>query len=111
MHLVALGPNGYMRPASIEAVRQSDWRQPDNQADLLIVTTDELAPALTPLAEARVAQGLSVAVVPVAEIYDAFGYGAASPESIRAFVSYAHNNWQPPSPAYLFLVGEKVSNW
>jgi hypothetical protein len=92
-------------------VRTSDWRNPEQQADLLIVTTDELAPALVPLVEARQAQGLSVAVVPVAEIYDAFGQGEAAPASINAFVTYALENWQPPQPKYLFLVGEATADY
>jgi hypothetical protein len=92
-------------------MRASNWRSPDNGADLLIVTTDALAPALEPLVAARQAEGLRVAVVPVAEIYDEFGAGAASPESIQAFVAYAHETWQTPQPRYLFLVGDATSDY
>ena len=110
VHIAAVGPRGFLEPTTIVPLRQSDWRNPDNQADLLIVTTDELAPALTPLIEARQEQGLAVALVPVAEIYDAFGFGEASPESIQAFVAYAAANWQTP-PRYLFLVGEATTDY
>jgi hypothetical protein len=111
MVVTAVAPPAYLAPAAISPVRASDWGNPQQQADLLIVTTDELAPALAPLVEARQAQGLSVAVVPVTEIYDAFGQGEATPASITAFVKYALENWQQPRPRYLFLVGEATADY
>lgn len=111
MEVVAVGPNGYRSPDSLRLARQSDWPATENQADLLIVTTDALAPALEPLVAARQAQGLMVAVVPVAEIYDAFGEGEASPESINQFVTYAINHWQDRKPRYLLLVGEATTDY
>lgn len=110
-HIIATGPVGFQKPASIEPVRQSGWRDSSNQADLLIITTDQLAPALAPLVEARQAEGLAVAVATTAEINDAFGDGAASPESIHAFVRYAATNWAEPHPRYLFLVGDATSDY
>ncbi|MCB8961251.1 MAG: hypothetical protein H6651_13130 [Ardenticatenales bacterium] len=104
--LLAVGPNGYREPASITGFRASDWRATSNQADLLIVTTDPFIPALEPLVTQRQEQGLTVAVVPLAEIYDEFGYGLESPESIQQFVQYAYENWAEPAPRYLFLVGD-----
>ncbi len=111
MRIAAIGPKGYLTPVEMKPVRRSDWRNPENQADLLIITTDELGPALSPLIEAREAEGLSVALVPVDEIYDAFGFGQNSPESIEAFVTYAYENWQEPRPQYLFLVGDATSDY
>ncbi len=111
MVVTAVGPQVYRSPESLALARQSDWRSPENQADLLIVTTDALAASLQPLVEARQAQGLSVAVVPVAEIYDAFGDGEASPDSINQFVTYAAANWQEPKPRYLLLVGEATTDY
>lgn len=111
MRITAVAPQAFHAPHSLTLARTSRWHQPDNQADLIIVTTDALAPALAPLVTARQAQGLTVAVVPVAEIYDEFGFGAASPESIQQFVAYAATNWQAPQPRYLFLVGEATTDY
>lgn len=108
---IAVGPRGFVPPVSVTPLRQSDWHNGQNQADLIIITTDELAPALEPLIAARQEQGLTVALVPVAEIYDGFGYGADSPESIQQFVAYAAQNWQEPSPRYLFLVGDATTDY
>ncbi|MCP4426756.1 MAG: hypothetical protein GY803_19870 [Chloroflexi bacterium] len=111
MRVAAVGPRGFLSPTAITPLRQSNWRAAENQADLIIVTTDELAPALAPLIVARQAQELSVVLVPVAEIYDEFGYGVASPESIQTFVAYAYDNWQAPRPRYLFLVGDATTDY
>jgi len=110
MVITAAGPDGFKTPR-IEAFRESDWHSPEQQADLLIITTDELAPSLAPLMQAREAQGLSVTFVPLADIYDEFGYGETTPESIRQFVTYAYENWQEPRPQYLFLVGDATTDY
>lgn len=111
MDVVAIGSAGFRRPASVTPLRQSDWRRPEHQADLLIITTDQLAPALEPLATAREEEGITAVTTPVAEIYDEFGYGAASPESIRAFVAHALTEWTDPAPRYLLLVGDATSDY
>jgi hypothetical protein len=110
-HLAAIGPNGFAQPERLELLRQSNWNGTDRQADLIILTTDALAAALSPLVTARQEQGLSVAVVPVAEVYDAFGHGAPTPAAIQNFVGHAYENWQPPQPRYLFIVGSATADY
>ena len=108
--ITAAGPSGFLAPR-LEAVQASSWLDRSRQADLIIITTADLAPALAPLVAAREAEGLSVAVVPVDEIYDEVGHGAPTPESIREFVTYAVQNWQRPQPRYLLLVGDATSDY
>lgn len=109
--LVAAAGEGPRSPEEITPIRSGDWRTPQHQADLIIVTTDDLAPALEPLVKAREEQGLSVVVVPAVEIYDTFGDGAATPDSINDFLRYAYQEWQEPRPRYLLLVGEATSDY
>lgn len=109
--LVAVGPDGYLQVAAIAPLREGGWRAAERQADLIIITTDELAPALAPLVSAREEQGLQVAVVPVGDIYDEFGAGMETPDSIRAFVAYAAAQWAEPAPRYLLLVGDGTSDY
>lgn len=109
--LVAVGERGGKAPVAIEPLRISTWRTPDRQADLVIVTTDALAPALEPLVQTRAEQGITAVVVPVADLYDAFAGGNATPEAIRGFVTYALQNWQAPAPRYLFLVGDASTDY
>lgn len=104
--LVVVGENGYKKPLSIRPLRSSAWRARTNQADLVIITTENLSPSLAKLADWRRQQGLSVALVSVEDIYDQFGYGEALPESIKTFIQYTLTSWADPSPAYLLIVGE-----
>ena len=111
MNVVAVGKDGFRQPTRIAALRDGNWRDPDRAADLIIVTTDQLLPALTPLVAAREEEGLRVAVVPVEEIYDEFGGGASTPVAIHHFVRYAHQQWARPGPRYLLLVGEATTDY
>ena len=63
----------------------------------------------------RQSQGLRTTVVDVADIFDEFGYGLPTPEAIKAFLTYAYENWQRPAPQYVLLVGDTTydykDNW
>jgi len=105
MAITAVSDDGYATPSAMTPLRESDWQKSNNAADLLIITTDALVPALAPLAEARQAEGLAVAIAPVAEIYDAFGEGAHTPIAIQQFIAHAVETWDTP-PRYILLVGD-----
>jgi len=61
------------------------------------------------LARHRLSQGLASAVVPVQEVYDAFGHGAATPEAIRAFLVALMR--RPNAPLdYVLLAGDATMN-
>ena len=109
--MAAIAPTALASPARLEPVRQSDWVDYTQQTDLIILTTDALAPALEPLIAARQEQGLTVALVPVAELYDAFGYGAATPAAIQTFMRHAVTHWPAPAPRYLFIVGSATADY
>ncbi len=110
MQVVAAGPQGFREPAALHPLQEDGWSSPEHQADLIILTTAELAPALADLVAAREAQGLAVALVDVAGIYDEFGWGEAGPEAIQSFLHYAMENWATP-PRYLLLVGSGTSDY
>jgi hypothetical protein len=74
-------------------------------ADYLIITHPAFADALGPLIDLRRSQGLTVAVVNVLGIYDAYGDGRPDPEAIRRFIADAYANWNP-RPVYVLLVGD-----
>jgi hypothetical protein len=74
--------------------------------DYVVVThRDFLAPAQR-LAAHRASQGLHVRVVDVQEIYDQFGYGLMSAETIRDFIAFAYSQWPAPAPSHAQLVGD-----
>ncbi len=104
--LRVIASNDYKKPDEIIPLTASDLKSRDNQADLIIVTTEELASALAPLVEVRITQGLSVVVATIEEVYDEFAYGQPGPDAINNFLRHAHSTWQAPPPRYVLLVGE-----
>lgn len=108
-HILMATEDGY-RTAPVASLIETELTDSDNQADLLIVTTRTLAPALEPLVLAREEQGLSVRVVMMDELYDNFAGGLESPDAIVNFVRYAVEEWQDPDPRYLFLVGDATTD-
>lgn len=107
-HLVALTEQAFRTPVEMTPLRAIP---PIQQADLIILTTDSLVPALNPLVAARQAQGLTVAVVAIEEVYDQFRAGTETPEGITDFLNHALQNWADPKPRYLLLVGEATYDY
>jgi hypothetical protein len=103
---LALTGTQIRQPVSILADTPSDLHGSTNGADYLIVIHASFAQAIAPLASYRQSQGLRVAVIDVEDIYDEFSGGQFTPEAIRSFIAYAYNNWTPPAPLYVLLVGD-----
>ena len=102
----AAGPDGTINSPTVTPVSPSNWRDKSRQADLIILSSEELLPSLSPLVEWREEQGLKVVRIPLNDVYNEFGGGEPSPNSIGSFLQYALEEWSEPSPAYLLLVGE-----
>jgi hypothetical protein len=45
-------------------------------------------------------------VVDIQNIYDEFNHGIPNPYALRDFLKYAYENWQPPAPTYVLLIGD-----
>lgn len=106
---VALLPSQANQPdISLAPVWKEPLRQPDRGADYIAIVADRdgFARALEPLLTYRQEQGLRVTAVSLSQIYDEFGFGQQSAEAIRHFLTYASQNWQPPAPQYVLLVGD-----
>ena len=78
---------------------------PSNAANLVIISYKNWMTQAEAWANYRRAQGITVKVVDVAEIYDEFNFGVLSSDSIKSFLSYANNNWQT-APQYVLLIGD-----
>ncbi|MGI8495282.1 MAG: C25 family cysteine peptidase [Pyrinomonadaceae bacterium] len=77
----------------------------NHNADLVIITYKTWASQANDWAAYRRAQGMSVEVVNVEDIYDEYSFGALSSLSIRNFLQYAVSNWQT-APKYVLLIGD-----
>jgi hypothetical protein len=112
---VTLGDVGVSGARGYALVAENDIRVPDAirlttalpaiaGADYLIITPSAFAPALTALINLRQSQGLSVAVVDLQAVYDAYD-GRPIPDAIRAYIANAYAAWNP-RPTYVLLVGD-----
>ncbi len=103
--IYAFVPAQVQYPASVVADQAFSLHSPTNAADLVIITTNDLAPSLAALTSLREQQGLTVKVVDVQDVYDEFSYGEKDPTAISAFVALARGTWSGP-PRYLLLFGD-----
>lgn len=103
---IALTNDKYLKPEKIIRDTPSDLRGQHNSADYIIITDTEFIRDVQPLANFRNQQGLRSKVVDVQNIYDEFNYGISNPYALRDFLKYAYENWQPPAPTYVLLVGD-----
>ncbi len=92
-------------PAGVVADLASDLADADNRGRWVVVAGPGLEDAAAEFAAYRSAQGLSIVVARVADIYDEFSGGVATPWAIRDFLQHAAENWLEP-PAYVFLAGD-----
>jgi len=78
-----------------------------HNADLVIVTYKGWTAQANDWANYRRAQGLSVEVVDIEDVFDEFSYGIVSPDSIRSFLQYAKAEWQT-KPNYVLFLGDST---
>ncbi|MFQ5615432.1 MAG: C25 family cysteine peptidase, partial [Anaerolineales bacterium] len=98
-----VGANAIQSPKSILYYQPPDFANMP-EADYIFVTHEDFIAALQPLVNHRTAQGLSVAVIDVDDLYREFNDGIYNPIAIRNFLAYAFASWQTP-PTYVTLVG------
>src|SRR5439155_12247343 len=103
---LAFAPDAARKPDQVRAARANTLRSVDQRADELIIAPAPFVDALQPLVKYRSERGLSVSLVDVDKVYDAFGDGVAQPQAIRDFITYTRTHWQAPVPRYVLLVGK-----
>ncbi|HSO60296.1 MAG TPA: C25 family cysteine peptidase, partial [Desulfobacterales bacterium] len=116
---LAVAAGGRRTPSAIVKERASSLAASTNAADWILITHREIGwdgsgaeqSWVNSLVGLRHAQGLRTAVVDVADIFDEFGYGLATPQAIKDFIACAYENWQPPAPQYVLLVGDTTYDY
>jgi hypothetical protein len=103
--LMLLPANRFSQPAWLTLNQPSTLNRATNAGDFLIIAHKNFMPALAPLVAQRQAQGFTVMVVDVENVFDEFSYGRHTPQALRDFLSLARTTWSR-SPAYLLLVGD-----
>lgn len=105
-HYLAQSPAGRLSPVHLTPYTPTGLLSPTESADYVILTHADFLTEVQVLADHRAAQGLRVAVVDVAEVYDAFSYGIFDPRAIHDFLAHAYAHWPRPAPTYVLLVGD-----
>jgi hypothetical protein len=71
-------------------------------AQYLVIAYPDFIPGLQPLLQARQAQGLTVNMVDVNDVYAQYSYGIFDPHAIQQYIAYAYKNL---GTQYVLLVG------
>jgi uncharacterized repeat protein (TIGR01451 family) len=103
--LLALTDAQLAVPASWAPHQPSTLHQSQTGADVVIVAAPQFAAQVQPLATLHRAEGRSVALVNVDQIYDEFNFGERTPFAIRNFLQTATAVWKS-KPHYLLLGGD-----
>ncbi len=103
--MYAVADSGFSTAASVSKNLPSTLSTTANNGELVIITHKDFSAQAEEWATYRRAQGLSVKVVDIDDVFDEFNYGILNPDSIRSFLQYAKNNWQT-APNYTLLIGD-----
>jgi hypothetical protein len=102
--LYAYRDQDILAPAAVVANTPSSWHS-DTGADLVIIGPSAMLSAVEALADARRAEGLKVATVDIADVYDEFSAGQKDATAIRGFLQSATAGWST-KPRFVLLAGD-----
>ncbi|MBM4168417.1 MAG: hypothetical protein FJ215_04595 [Ignavibacteria bacterium] len=94
------------RPVFFGARKFTNLRNPMRGADYILLTHSRfLGAAQSYTSHIQSQYKLRTTLINVEDVFDEFGYGFPTPESIREFMK-ATTRWQSPMPSFLFIVGD-----
>lgn len=108
--LYAAAGNGYLSPASITLNTPSALSDAANQGQMIIVTHQNFMTEANAWAAYRQAQGFTVNVVDVEDVFDEFSYGSRTTDGLNAFFAFAKQNWAV-KPDYVLLIGDATYDY
>jgi uncharacterized repeat protein (TIGR01451 family) len=103
--LLALSDDQLAVPVSLAQHQPSTLHQAQAGAGVVIVAAPLFATQIQPLVTLHRAEGRTVAMVNVDQVYDEFNFGERSPNAIRTFLQTATTAWTN-KPHYLLLGGD-----
>ncbi len=103
--LLALSDAQLASPVAMVTHHPSNLHRPQSGAEVVVLTAPQFAAQIQPLAALHKAEGKSVALVSVDDVYDEFNFGERTPYAIRNFLSTATATWKN-KPHYLLLAGD-----
>jgi len=104
--LVVIPESEVRQPAAVQVYVDAGLLSTSQQVDYLMISHGDLIASVQPLAAMHAANGLTVKVVNVRDIYDTFSDGSVSAQAIRDYLAYIYAHYPWPAPAYVLLVGD-----
>jgi hypothetical protein len=104
--LAVVQTNGVLAAATPTSVNFRNLGDTGRSADYLMITPYSLRQQAYRLAKHRFTNGLNIAVAPLPDVYDEFGYGIVDADAIKQFIGYAYHHWTAPRPRFALLIGE-----
>ncbi|MCX6555531.1 MAG: C25 family cysteine peptidase [Candidatus Aminicenantes bacterium] len=103
---LVIGLSAVLQPISVTAASTTNLQNADD-VEYFILAPSEFAEAARPLAEYRLSQGLSAAVVTLEDIYNNFNSGLASPLAVKDFLHSVYRRRRSlASLKYVVLIGK-----
>jgi len=102
-HLLAYLPSDVIAPVSVRANVPSSWHSADG-AELVVIGPRVFFPAVQALVDRRQAEGLSVALIDIEDVWDEFAFGEKSVDAVQALLTQGLKAWALP-PRFLLLLG------
>ncbi|RJP58323.1 MAG: hypothetical protein C4543_08420, partial [Ignavibacteriales bacterium] len=96
-----------LKPKKVFKGKFTNLRANNSQADYIGLTVNEFSFDVSNyLSEIEQLYSINSKKILVEDIFDEFGFGYPTPESIKEFVKFAYDNWSSPKPSYLILFGD-----
>jgi hypothetical protein len=102
--ILAMADDRVASPSAVRANHPSHWHNAQPGAEIVMISHEDFAEALGSLVRSHRAQGRSVEVALISDLYDEFNFGERSPFAVRQFLQSAIRNWKI-APKYLLLNG------
>ena len=96
----------YGTPSTVAIQDPEDILNPGQSYDLIVITVQDFMPAFGAYRTYREADGYSIYMADIEDIYAYFSGGLQDPSAIRNFLYYAFKNWPQPSPGFVILGGD-----
>jgi uncharacterized repeat protein (TIGR01451 family) len=103
--LLALSGKRMTAPFELLRNNPSNLHSAQAGSEVVMISYPEFEAQLGPLFQLHKAEGKTVALVNVNDIYDEFNFGERSPYAIRSFLQTATTQWKN-APKYLLLMGD-----
>jgi uncharacterized repeat protein (TIGR01451 family) len=103
--LLAFASDQVSAPAGLAFHTPNTLERPQAGADFVVIAYPDFATSVAPLVKLHEAQGQSVDVATVDQLYDAFNYGEKSPFALQEYLQLAATSWRR-HPQAVMLVGD-----